>query len=155
MSDITPVSTLALPVAIPALPAALAAPHPAARALQNDVTQAAGTLRAMQQRGRLQDDEADVAVVAYTAVVCTGVTAATTLQTAADWALQAPNAEVHSIAWARIPGHRDGVSEYCLTMAVSYQDPETGEYTGDTHHAAGPMAHVVVSSTDSEEPAAG
>ncbi|MFD8705911.1 hypothetical protein ACFV1W_25450 [Kitasatospora sp. NPDC059648] len=154
MSDITPASALARTVAIPALTGAQAAPHPAALALQNDVTQAASTLRAMQRRGRLQDDEADVAVVAYTAVVCAGSTAAKALKAAADWALHAPEAEVHSLSWARVPGHRMGVDEFLLTLAVSYPDPETGEYTGDTHHAAGPMAHVVVSSADNEESAA-
>ncbi len=147
MSELPPVS---LPEVIPAPPAVPAVRHPVARALQYDVTKAVGALSAMQGRGGLADDEADVAVVAYTAVVCTGATPAKALQAATDWTLQAPRAEVHSLSLARVPGHREDVMECRITMTVSFPDTETGEYTGDTHHAAGPMAHVVFSGTGEE-----
>ncbi|MFF2751097.1 hypothetical protein ACFVVA_36875 [Kitasatospora sp. NPDC058048] len=122
---------------------------PVARALQTDVTHAVGALRAMRDPDG-PDDGADVAVVVYTAVVCTGATPATALQAAADWTLQAPHAEVHSLSLARVPGHREDVAEFCVTLTVSFPDEQTGEYTGDTHHAAGPMAHVVVSGIGEE-----
>lgn len=100
--------------------------------LARDLTQAAAAVRAVSRTGR---SGADVAVAAYTAVVCTGRSAARALEEAAAWCRQAPEAEVHSMAWARVPGHREDVHEYRVTMAVSFPDGETGEYVGDTHHA--------------------
>lgn len=101
--------------------------------LARDLTQAAAAVRAVSRSGRTAGG--DVAVAAYTAVVCTGRSAARALEEAAAWCRQAPDAEVHSLAWARVPGHRDDVHEYRVTMAVSFPDDETGEHLGDTHHA--------------------
>ncbi|MFE5585159.1 hypothetical protein [Kitasatospora sp. NPDC056531] len=101
--------------------------------LARDLTQAAAAVRAVSRSGR--STGGDVAVAAYTAVVCTGRSAARALEEAAAWCCQAPDAEVHSLAWARVPGHREGVHEYRITMAVSFPDDETGEHPGDTHHA--------------------
>ncbi|MFE4976554.1 hypothetical protein ACFRAR_31195 [Kitasatospora sp. NPDC056651] len=100
--------------------------------LARDLTQAAAAVRAVSRSFR---SDTDVAVAAYTAVVCTGRSAARALEEAAAWCRQAPEAEVHSLAWARVPGHREGVHEYRVTIAVSFPDAETGEYLGDTHHA--------------------
>ncbi|MEV7598368.1 hypothetical protein AB0O91_13415 [Kitasatospora sp. NPDC089797] len=101
--------------------------------LARDLTQAAAAVRAVSRTGRTSGG--DVAVAAYTAVVCTGRSAAGALEEAAAWCRQAPAAEVHSLAWARVPGHRDDVFEYRVTMAVSFPDHETGEHLGDTHHS--------------------
>lgn len=100
--------------------------------LARDLTQAAAAVRAVSRNGR---SGSDVAIAAYTAVVCTGRSAARALEEAAAWCRQAPEAEVHSLAWARVPGHREDVHEYRVTMAVSFPDGETGEFVGDTHHA--------------------
>lgn len=100
--------------------------------LARDLTQAAAAVRAV---SRTRRSGGDVAVAAYTAVVCTGRSAAAALEEAAAWCRQAPEAEVHSLAWARVPGHREDVHEYRVTLAVSFADGETGEYLGDTHHA--------------------
>ncbi|WP_316525833.1 hypothetical protein [Kitasatospora brasiliensis] len=100
--------------------------------LARDLTQAAAAVRAVSRDFR---SDTDVAVAAYTAVVCTGRSAARALEEAAAWCRQAPEAEVHSLAWARVPGHREDVHEYRVTLAVSFPDAETGEYVGDTHHA--------------------
>ncbi|MFJ9843145.1 hypothetical protein ACIRYZ_22245 [Kitasatospora sp. NPDC101155] len=101
--------------------------------LARDLTQAAAAVRAVSRSGR--STGGDIAVAAYTAVVCTGRSAARALEEAAAWCRQAPDAEVHSLAWARVPGHREDVYEYRVTMAVSFPDDETGEHPGDTHHA--------------------
>lgn len=113
--------------------AVLPAPPRVVDDLARDLTQAAAAVRAVSRTGRTGGG--DVAVAAYTAVVCTGRTAAGALEEAAAWCRQAPHSEVHSLAWARVPGHRDGVFEYRVTMAVSFPDHETGEHLGDTHHA--------------------
>ncbi|MFH9352566.1 hypothetical protein [Kitasatospora sp. NPDC017646] len=101
--------------------------------LARDLTQAAAAVRAVSRGDRTTGG--DVAVAAYTAVVCTGRSAARALEEAAAWCRQAPGAEVHSLAWARVPGHRHDVFEYRVTMAVSFPDDETGEHLGDTHHS--------------------
>ncbi|KJS52605.1 hypothetical protein VM98_30270 [Streptomyces rubellomurinus subsp. indigoferus] len=98
--------------------------------LARDLTQAAAAVRAV---SRICRGGGDVSVAAYTAVVCTGRSAARALEEAAAWCRQAPEAEVHSLAWARVPGHREDVHEYRVTLAVSFPDEETGEHTGDTH----------------------
>ncbi|WP_189921943.1 hypothetical protein [Kitasatospora xanthocidica] len=110
----------------------LPAPPRVVEDLARDLTQAAAAVRAVSRTCRTGGD---VAVAAYTAVVCTGPSAARALEEAAAWCRQAPEAEVHSLAWARVPGHREDVHEYRVTMAVSFPDGETGEYVGDTHHA--------------------
>ncbi|MFJ3788942.1 hypothetical protein [Kitasatospora sp. NPDC090091] len=102
--------------------------------LARDLTHAAAAVRAVSRGARCGGG--DVSVAAYTAVVCTGRSAARALEEAAAWCRQAPEAEVHSLAWARVPGHRDDVFEYRATLAVSFPDHETGEHTGDTHHHA-------------------
>ncbi|MFD0403340.1 hypothetical protein ACFV84_11330 [Kitasatospora sp. NPDC059811] len=100
--------------------------------LARDLTQAAAAVRAV---SRVARSGGDLAVAAYTAVVCTGRSAARVLEEAAAWCRQAPGAEVHSLAWARVPGHREDVDEYRVTLAVSFPDDETGEHLGDTHRA--------------------
>ncbi|MFF7988898.1 hypothetical protein ACFZDG_03770 [Kitasatospora xanthocidica] len=110
----------------------LPAPPRVVEDLARDLTQAAAAVRAVSRTCRTGGD---VAVAAYTAVVCTGPSAARALEEASAWCRQAPEAEVHSLAWARVPGHREDVHEYRVTMAVSFPDGETGEHLGDTHHA--------------------
>ncbi|MEV6979637.1 hypothetical protein [Kitasatospora sp. NPDC093806] len=121
-----------LPETVVEAPAILPAPPRVIDDLTRDLTHAAAAVRAVSRAGR---NGGDVAVAAYTAVVCTGLSAARALEEAASWCRQAPEAEVHSLAWARVPGHRDDVFEYRVTLAVSFPDHETGEHTGDTHHA--------------------
>lgn len=121
-----------LPETVAEGPVVLPAPPRVVDDLARDLTQAAAAVRAVSRDCRAG---ADVAVAAYTAVVCTGRSAARTLEEAAAWCRQAPGAEVHSLAWARVPGHREDIHEYRVTMAVSFPDGETGEYLGDTHHA--------------------
>ncbi|AUY48051.1 hypothetical protein [Streptomyces sp. CB01881] len=121
-----------LPETVAEGPALLPAPPRVVDDLARDLTHAAAAVRAVSRAGR---SCGDIAVAAYTAVVCTGRSAARALEEAAAWCRQAPEAEVHSLAWARVPGHRDDVFEYRVTLAVSFPDHETGEHTGDTHHA--------------------
>ncbi|MER6365826.1 hypothetical protein [Kitasatospora sp. NPDC001527] len=118
----------------------VAGPHPVAKALQHDVIRAAGAVRSMPDRGSMV--EADVSVVAYTAVVAAGNTPADALQTAAEWARQAPTAEIHSMQIARVPGPRVDLTEFRVTLAVSFPDAETGEHRGDTHQP-GAFPHVL------------
>ena len=99
--------------------------------LARDLSGAAEAVRAMPVRG----GGADVTVAAFTAVVCTAATAADALQQAADWCRHAPRAEVHTTAFARVPGHREDVFEYTVTLTVSFPDG-TGGHTGQTHHGA-------------------
>ncbi|MER7755570.1 hypothetical protein [Kitasatospora sp. NPDC097643] len=120
-----------LPETVTGAPAVLPAPPRVVDDLARDLTQAAAAVRAV-SRGRRTGG--DVTVAAYTAVVCTGRSAAHALEEAAAWCRQAPEAEVHSLAWARVPGHREDVFEYRVTLAVGFPDEETGEYPGDTHH---------------------
>ncbi|MGW6917032.1 hypothetical protein ACWGB8_24860 [Kitasatospora sp. NPDC054939] len=122
-----------LPEAVVGGPGVLPAPPRVVNDLARDLSQAAAAVRAVSRGGR---PGADLAVAAYTAVVCTGRSAARALEEAAAWCRQAPEAEVHSVAWARVPGHREDVFEYRVTLAVSFADEETGEHTGDTHYAA-------------------
>ncbi|MEU8435404.1 hypothetical protein AB0F18_21280 [Streptomyces sp. NPDC029216] len=82
-----------------------------------------------------ETDRADVAVNAFAALVCTGDTPSAALDAAASAARQAPHLEIHAIAWARVPGPREGTTEYQLTLTVTALDPETGEHSGATHHA--------------------
>ncbi|WP_280680670.1 hypothetical protein [Kitasatospora sp. MAA19] len=112
--------------------AVLPAPPRVVDDLARDLTRAAAAVRSVSRAGR---SGGDVAVAAYTAVVCTGRSAARALEEAAAWCRQAPEAEVHSLAWARVPGHRHDVDEYRVTLAVSFPDDETGEHLGDTHRA--------------------
>ncbi|MGW4895416.1 hypothetical protein ACWEQL_24575 [Kitasatospora sp. NPDC004240] len=120
-----------LPEAVVEGPGPLPAPARVVNDLARDLSRAAAAVRAASRDVR---SGGDLAVAAYTAVVCTGRTAARALEEAATWCRQAPEAEVHSVAWARVPGHREDVFEYRVTLAVSFADHETGEYTGDTHH---------------------
>lgn len=80
----------------------------------------------------------DVSVNVFTALECNGATPADALQAAADIARKAPGLEPHSLTLARIPGPIEGVWEWTLTMIVSACDPQTGEYSGPTHHADRP-----------------
>ncbi|MFF7454318.1 hypothetical protein [Kitasatospora sp. NPDC008115] len=121
-----------LPETVAEAPAVLPAPPRVVDDLARDLTRAAAAVRSASQDGR---GGGDLSVAAYTAVVCTGRSAARALEEAAAWCRQAPEAEVHSLAWARVPGHRDDVFEYRVTLAVSFPDHETGEHVGDTHHA--------------------
>ncbi|MEU8510494.1 hypothetical protein AB0C76_02735 [Kitasatospora sp. NPDC048722] len=126
-----PIVSANLPEAV-AEGSVLPAPPRVVGDLARDLSQAAAAVRAVSRAG---GSGGDVAVAAYTAVVCTGRSAARALEEAAAWCRQAPGAEVHSLAWARVPGHRDDVYEYRVTLAVSFPDEETGEHCGDTHHA--------------------
>ncbi|MFF2660619.1 hypothetical protein ACFVUH_25065 [Kitasatospora sp. NPDC058032] len=121
-----------LPETVVEPPAVLPAPPRVVDDLARDLTRAAAAVRSASRDGR---SGGDLAVAAYTAVVCTGRSAARALEEAAAWCRQAPEAEVHSLAWARVPGHRDDVDEYRVTLAVSFPDQETGEHVGDTHRA--------------------
>lgn len=118
-----------LPETVSDRSAVLPAPPRVVADLTRDLTEAAGAVRSMPSRGSLGSD---VTISAYTAVVCTGPTAASALQQAADWCREAPHAAVHSTVIAQVPGPRDDVPEYRLTMHVSFAD-ETGGFTGDTH----------------------
>ncbi|WP_380281846.1 hypothetical protein [Kitasatospora purpeofusca] len=121
-----------LPETVAEAPAVLPAPPRVVDDLARDLSRAAAAVRSASRDGR---SGGDLAVAAYTAVVCTGRSAARALEEAAAWCRQAPEAEVHSLAWARVPGHRDDVFEYRVTLAVSFPDHETGEHVGDTHHS--------------------
>ncbi|MGW6979651.1 hypothetical protein ACWGE1_09405 [Streptomyces sp. NPDC054932] len=77
----------------------------------------------------------DVEVSAYTALVCTGNTPAAALAAAAALATKAPSLEIHALSWARVPGPREGTTEFQVTITVTSPDPETGEHGGSTHHA--------------------
>ncbi|SDS52145.1 hypothetical protein SAMN05216371_0090 [Streptomyces sp. TLI_053] len=98
--------------------------------LPRDLAHAADALRSMPARRG-----ADVTLAAYPAVVCTGTSAARALEEAAHWCRQAPDAEIHAISWAKVPGHRRDVFEYRITLTVGFPDEETGASAGDTHHA--------------------
>ncbi|MCX5426091.1 hypothetical protein [Streptomyces sp. NBC_00078] len=80
----------------------------------------------------------DVSVSALTALVCTGATPSAALDAAAETLRRAPTLEPHSLALARVPGAREGVWEWNITMTVSSRDPMTGEYGGLAHHADRP-----------------
>ncbi|MFB7669687.1 hypothetical protein ACFC1R_38305 [Kitasatospora sp. NPDC056138] len=108
---------------------ALPAPPRVVDDLVRDLSGAAEAVRAMP----LRSGGADVTVAAYTAVVCNAATTADALQQAADWCRQAPRAEVHALAVARAPGHREDIWEYSVTLTVSFPD-DTGGHTGQTHH---------------------
>ncbi|MER8185045.1 hypothetical protein [Kitasatospora sp. NPDC094015] len=120
---------------LPAPAAAVRLPVPARLVddLTRDLSGAADAVRSMPGRA------GDVTVAAYTAVVCTGGSAADALRQAADWCRQAPEAEIHSSHLARVPGHREDVWEYTVTLAVSFPDPETGEHPGHTHTGRRPQ----------------
>ncbi|MFJ2193137.1 hypothetical protein ACIOJE_35210 [Kitasatospora sp. NPDC087861] len=116
------------------------------RGLRNDLLRAAGAVQQMPDRGSML--ESDVTVTALTATVVVGRTPADALQAAAAWCREAPDAQVHALAIALVPGPRQDLTEHRLTLTVSFPDEETGEYAGDTHHADGPMTYVVLSNTD-------
>jgi hypothetical protein len=78
--------------------------------------------------------QADISTTLQLAVVVTGSTPAQALTAAAAFARESPMAEVHSIAWARVPGSVFGTEEFRATLLVSYPDSQ-GEYTGTTDHA--------------------
>ncbi|WP_042422300.1 hypothetical protein [Streptacidiphilus anmyonensis] len=77
----------------------------------------------------------DVTVSPATLVVCVGSTQADALQAAADWACEAPQMQIHAIAFARMPGPAEEVFEFHVTLTVSSRHPLTGEFDGSTHHA--------------------
>lgn len=77
---------------------------------------------------------ADVSTTLQLAVVVTGTSPAEALHAAAAFARESPTAEVHSIAWARLPGPVIGSVEFRATLIVSYPDSH-GEFTGSTDHA--------------------
>ncbi|MFK0016334.1 hypothetical protein [Streptomyces sp. NPDC091027] len=81
------------------------------------------------------DAASDVEVSAFGAIVCTGDSPADALQAAAAVARQAPDLEIHALAWARTDGPREDSFEYKVTMTVTAPDPATGEHGGTTHHA--------------------
>ncbi|MFE0458907.1 hypothetical protein ACFW1A_06550 [Kitasatospora sp. NPDC058965] len=113
----------------PADPRAFPAPPRIVNDLARDLTGAAAAARAM------APGAGDVTVSAYTAVVCTGATPRDALLEAARWCHEASTAEVHASSLARIPGHREDIWEYALTLTVSFPD-ETGLPAGQTHHCS-------------------
>jgi hypothetical protein len=125
-ADLTLVTTGAdvVPVEGPALPAAPGLVRDAVGDLQQAWT-------AVQYV--VAGDRADVSATLQTVVKCVGSTQVDALQAATDFLRESPRAELHSIAWARLPGHAVDVWEYQATLIVSYPDAH-GETTGDTHH---------------------
>ncbi|WP_146258946.1 hypothetical protein [Streptomyces tateyamensis] len=113
----------------PADQRAFAAPPRIVNDLARDLAGAAAAARAM------QPGAGDVTVSAYTAVVCTGATVRDALLEAARWCHEAPAAEVHASSLARVPGHREDLWEYTVTLTVSFPD-ETGVPTGQSHHSS-------------------
>ena len=105
-----------------------------AQDLVRSLDEAAGAVGALADRGQ----PSDVSVSMFTALVCTGSTPADALQAAADVALQSPTLEPHALSLARVPGPVDGMWEWTITMTVSARDPQTGEYSGPTHHTDRP-----------------
>lgn len=77
----------------------------------------------------------DVTVSAFTVLECAGSSPADALQAATDVARGAPALEIHSLAWARVPGPVEGAWEWRITMTVSSRDPQTGECAGSAHIA--------------------
>jgi hypothetical protein len=75
---------------------------------------------------RSPHDNGDVAVTVTTALVCPGDTQADALQAAADLSRAAPHLQITSLAWAKTPGHADGVWQWQVTAA----DAATGEHPG-------------------------
>ncbi|WP_344444535.1 hypothetical protein [Kitasatospora nipponensis] len=132
----TPSASGPLPCASEDTPV-LPAPPRIAADLTRDLGGAAGAVRAMPPSG---GPRADVTIAAYAAVVCTGSSAADALEQAARWCRQARQAEIHATTWARIPGHREDLWEYQLSLQVSFPDPETGEHSAHTHHGARPRS---------------
>lgn len=76
----------------------------------------------------------DVTVSPATVVTCVGSTQADALQAAADWACEAPQMQIHAMAFARMPGPAEEVFEYHVTLTVSSPNPLTGEFDGSTHY---------------------
>ncbi|WP_033286941.1 hypothetical protein [Streptomyces sp. NRRL F-525] len=76
----------------------------------------------------------DITVSAHTALVCAGDTAADALQAAADLAREAPMLEIQALNLARVPGSVEGLWEWHVILTVNSRDPQTGEYSGSTHH---------------------
>ncbi|MEU6973953.1 hypothetical protein AB0A71_40795 [Kitasatospora aureofaciens] len=126
--DIRPAAPVSGPLPFPAPAPVLPAPPRIVNDLTRDLGGAAAAVRSMTVRYG-----GDVTVAAYTAVVCTASTAAGALQEAADWCLEAPGAEIHALALARVAGHREDLWEYTVTLTVSFPD-DTGHPTGQTHH---------------------
>jgi hypothetical protein len=122
-----------VPVEGPALPAAPGLVRDAV----GDLQQAWTAVRYLDVSGRA----GDVSATLQTAVVCNGATQVDALQAATDFLRESPRAELHSIAWARLPGHAVDVWEYQATLIVSYPDRE-GDTTGATHHADRPAGFV-------------
>lgn len=78
----------------------------------------------------------DISATLQPAAVCTGNTTLEALEAVIALVRRAPNAELHSIAWARSWGPVDGTWQYQATLYLSYPDAR-GETTGVTHRAAG------------------
>jgi hypothetical protein len=81
-------------------------------------------------------DRADVTATLQMSVVCSGTTAADTLEACAAFLRESPRAELHAIAWARVPGPVRDLTDFQATMTISYAD-RNGEYSGATDHAPG------------------
>lgn len=113
-----------VPLEGPALPAAPGSVRDAV----HDLQQAWTAVQYVGAGGR-----ADVSATLQTAVLCSGSSQAEAMQAATDFIRESPRVELHSIAWARLPGHAVDTWEYQATLIVSYPDAY-GETTGDTHH---------------------
>lgn len=121
-------------VAVPEPPRAEVVPVPVApsrfRDVASDLQCAAQAVRYVEVVGV----QADISTTLQLAVVVTGSTPAQALTAAAAFAREAPMAEIHSIAWARVQGPVRDLDEFRATLIVSYPDGE-GEYTGTTDRA--------------------
>lgn len=117
----------------PAVGTELAVPPPPARV--QDVARDLGLAgRALPFVQATSGERADVTATLQMAVVCSGVSAADTLEACAAFMRESPRAELHAIAWARVPGPARGLTEFQATMTLSYAD-RYGEYSGTTDQA--------------------
>lgn len=120
------------PLGPSALPGRVQPPASQGQDLERSFVQARAAVRYVDAVGC---PAADVALTAQTALVCTGDTPADALQAAADLARGMPRMQITSLAWAKTPGHADGIWQWQVTLTVTAWDPATGEYSADVHHA--------------------
>ena len=111
----------------------------AAPVLPPAFTEAAGDLQlASRAIARIPGGEHDITAILQATIVCVGRDQLEAVQAVAEFVMRSPRAEIHNIAWARVPlGPSDGPVQYQATLTVSYQDVQ-GETTGVTHHASRP-----------------
>ena len=102
-------------------------------------TDAAGDLQqAARAIDRIPGGEHDITAVLQATIVCVGRGQLEAVQAVAEFVMRSPRAEIHNIAWARVPlGPSDGPVQHQATLTVSYRDLQ-GETTGVTHHTSRP-----------------